>query len=337
MERVLVTGATGLVGSYLVVELLKGGGYEVHCTLRSQSSRAKLELLCRQQGVDHSRIKFHTVELEDEDSLVELLEREQFTTLYNCAAVVSLGRGESQQLIRSNVDIVESICAAMRRAIPEALLVHVSSIAAIGKQENSMELITERCEVSHTEELSPYALSKYLSENVVWRASRMGQRVIVVNPSVVLGLSGGGDASIEALFRMVRRGVPLYTSGVMGYVDVRDVAEVVVRLSQSSESHIGSRYIISGYNLTNRELLSELSSAVGSKKPWLSMPKWLLVAALSTLKVLRGRGGQIDPSMVGSLYSQSRYSSEKLLGALEGFEFRTIEQSASTIATRYRG
>ncbi len=326
-ERVLITGATGFIGSHIVAELLLEQSYEVHCIVRGDMPDSRLEALCALMGVNHSEVNYHSVELEDEDALYDLLLSIAPTVVYNCAAAVSLSEGASNSLVRQNVDIVETLCFAMRRACKDTLLIHLSSIAAIGSTSQSDGYINERSEVMHIERLSPYALSKYLSENVVWRASRLGLPVVVLNPSVVLGLSAESSAQIERYFSMVRNSLPFYTKSMMGYVDVRDVASVAVRLIQERDSVVGQRYIISGYNLTNRELSSAIARSIGVRAPKMLLPKWVarLVFGLS------GRG-----RMVASLYANSSYSSKKILTQFPDMKFHTLEQSVEWIATRYK-
>ncbi len=334
------------MGSHLVAELLRRGGYEISLIARSEKSIEKVRAVCQYYGVDMGGVKIHYGELIEEDQVIGVLKEVEPDAVFHCAAVVSLGGVDGSELIRENVDLTESVTGAMvsynSGAKRRATLIHVSSIAALGIKEG--ELTDEGCEITHIERLSPYSQSKYLSENVVWRASSLGVPTIIVNPSVIIGVSGDGTEveGIQAFFKMVKRGLPFYTCGVIGFVDVRDVASAMIELlegaEQGREGIIGQRFIVSGANLSYREVIGELSVAMGHKRPRLYVPKWLLVGALHSMSFcyrVVGKKSPIEPSMSHFMTSKTWYDNGKLLSVLPHFSYLSIVDTAAMVARRY--
>ncbi len=324
-KSVLITGATGLVGSHLVIELIKAGGYSVHCAVRSERSLEKLHKVCHSAGVDCSGITVHVVELESCDSIFRLLKECAIKVLYQCAAEVDLTNSSEERLIRNNVGLVSSIGEAMlrysREYDNEVLMVHISSIAALGTVGQG-EYVTEDTQVSCLASMSPYGKSKFLSENVVWRYSKMGLRVVVVNPSVIIGRSGGGGG-LNAVYRLLSKGLPFYTGAQMGFVGVRDVVRALRMLSESSVG-VGRRYILNSHNMEYREFIGLFNSHCGRRAPWIRVSRWVLGCGLWAVGIvarLRGVEPMISTSMIGFMTDRVLYNGGRIVRELDGFSY----------------
>ncbi len=348
MKKVLITGATGLVGSHLVVGLLRSGDYEVHCAVRSTGSIAKLEAVCKYFDCDISTIHIHEVVLEDREAFLSLIREISPSVLFHTAATVSLDGMDSELMIRGNVDLAEAVTEVLHtynsNTTEKILLVHVSSIAAIGAAKEVDGEIDETCEIAHTYDLEAYSLSKFLSENVIFRGSMMGTPTVIINPSVVLGVTGDGTGNegLQSAIKMMWRGIPFYTSAEMGFVDVRDVARAMVAIAEKVKAGkgaglLGERFIVSGHNLCYRELIGSFAAQFGARKPWLLAPKWLLKIGLALVwlwcKIFRLRA-MLTPSMIGFMTSKSRYSSAKLLSQLPDFQYTSMRDTVEMIARR---
>ena len=97
---------------------------------------------------------------------------------------------------------------------------------------------------------SNYSLSKYYSEQEVWRASQEGIDVVIINPSVILG-PGDWTKGSSQIFQKLYKGLKFYTTGSTGYVDVVDVASCAILLLQSDIKN--ERFIVNGANLKFRD------------------------------------------------------------------------------------
>ncbi len=348
LKQVFITGATGLIGSHLVVELLRAGGYSVHCSYRSEESLKKLQAVCTYFEVDYSRLQFHRVVLEDSDQLSDLFQKKSIEVVYHTAAIVEIDGSSQSEMISSNVELTSSVCRALEGLVESKevacpLLVHVSSIAALGEKPYP-ELIDETTQIESIAEVSAYSQSKFLSENRVHRAVAMGVRAVIVSPSVVLGVLGDGSKmdGMQQIFSVLSNGMPIYTTGVMGFVDVRDVARVMYLLSLRAveiggERVIGQRYIISGKNLDFREFITTFNLAFGRRKPILGMGKTILSLVGWIAKGWSGLfGGKplITPDTVAYMTSKSAYDGSKILAELPQFSYTDFQQSAKMVVDR---
>lgn len=345
--KIVITGATGLVGSHLAVRLLENRDLEIHCTSRSQKSTDKLRAVCNGFGADFSRLKIHYIPLEQNDELTQFFRDINPDIVFHTAAIVSLERGNDTQMITSNVELTATITERLldlKNRGKEPLLIHTSSIAALGTKPYP-ELTDESCQIESIAKISAYARSKFLSENEVWRAQRMGLRVIVVNPSMVVGITSDGSEreGIQKMFKLLSSGIPAYTLGVMGFVDVRDVSEAMYQLAFTAQNGYkeieGNRYILSGVNLNYKELITTFSQAFGKRKPSIYISKTLLTFAIRTLALwskIRGVKPIIPPSIVGYMTNRTAYDGTKIERVIEGFKYRDFRDSANMVAQRFK-
>ncbi len=332
MKKVLVTGATGLIGSHLVVELLRTGGYEVHCTLRSEKSATKLQEVCQRNNVDFEAVAVHTTDIEDGASLYELLLEITPEAIFHLAAIVDISASDPELMIATNVALSTTVASAAHK-YGKATLIHLSSIAALGSSSDG-GMIDEQTPVRDFASMSPYSKSKFLSENAVWRYSKMGLRTIILNPSVVLGVGSGGGG-LQFIFEWLKKGVPFYTGATMGFVDVLDVARATRMAYEAGGELVAQRYVLSGANLTYKEFIGEFNVAFGHRRPWFFVPKWLLcfgVWAMGVAAKISGKSPKISGSEVTFMTQRSCYDGSKIERALPTFSYTPIAQSAQRIA-----
>lgn len=341
MKKALITGGGGLVGSHLALQLLKSTGWEVHSTLRTSTSGAKLSEALRFDGFSIDQLTVHAVDLQDEQQVCELMDAVKPDVVFNAAAIVSLaGVSNDDRLVSANVDMTHFVVEAMLKAENRALLVHVSSIATFGHREDG-GLIDETCMVDDIVATSAYTRSKFIAENDVWRASKMGLRVVVVNPSIILGISGAGSefGGLQDVFRLMARGIPFYTSGVVGYVDVRDVARAMEILALDEKTW-GERYCLSSENLSYRSFIGKFANAFGKRAPWFFVPRWLLkigVWAMGVWSKSRCQKPLLEPFMVGFMTTKSFYDGSKIERVLDTkFSYTPISESTIYIAKRLK-
>src|SRR5690606_18768143 len=111
-----------------------------------------------------------------------------------------------------------------------------------------------------------------------------GLDAVIVNPSVIIGPCEW-DKSSGVLFISFRQGLPFYTLGRNGFVDVRDVSRSMIDLMDSDIRN--ERFIINGENLVFRDFFNMMADALGKKRPtiyarlWMSAIVWRLLAAMS--------------------------------------------------------
>jgi nucleoside-diphosphate-sugar epimerase len=315
---ILVTGATGFLGAELA-KLLVSSGARIRCTKRSSS---KIPALLKPF---HDLIEWVDADMMDVFALADALEG--FTQVYHCAAWVSLKEADKKPMINTNVTgtaNLVNLCA--ERGIR---MVHVSSIAAIGVAKPE-ELITENHHLEQSAENDGYAISKLESEMEIWRGIAEGLDAVIVNPSLILGVSAGTTGT-GALFETVRKGLKFYTGGSGGFVDVEDVAKCMVALMNSDIT--AERYIISAENYTYKAMTTEIANDFGIKppaklaNPWMMGLAWRGAAIIATLT---GKDPAIDKTSARAASQIREFDNSKIKEAI-GFEFKPVSETVLEI------
>ncbi|MDM1043981.1 NAD-dependent epimerase/dehydratase family protein [Myroides sp. 1354] len=259
---ILVTGATGLVGSHLLLHLLQQEEGSVRAIYRNTQSINKTKQVFE---LYHALALFEQIQWQQADLLdLPALEKafEGVTRVYHCAAMISFDPKDEHLMRKTNIEgtaNIVNLCIAYQIA----KLCHVSSIAALGESLHPSTPITEKTEWNPELYHSDYALSKFGGEMEVWRGTQEGLDVIIVNPGVIFGRGFYREGSSELLYK-VHQGFPFYTSGTTAVVSVEDVVSCMIRLMRSN--HKNERYILVSDNLDNRELLHFIAALL-HKKP----------------------------------------------------------------------
>jgi len=250
---VLITGATGFLGSYLLRSLIKSGHQNIRALRRPNSDRS---LVADTEGL----VEWVEGDVLDQPFIEEAMQG--IRQVYHCAAVVSFDPRDVRMMLRVNVEGAANVVnAALWEGVDK--LVHVSSIAAIGRSPSEKN-VSENTKWQRSPLHSNYAISKYLAEQEAWRGMAEGLKVSVVNPSVILGSGRWEDGPLQ-LFRLGWKEFPFYATGVSGFVDVRDVAQAMIRLMHLESS--GQRYIISAENLPFRAVQQMISEGLAKRAP----------------------------------------------------------------------
>lgn len=329
---ILLTGATGLVGGHLLWYLLQENE-KIVAIKRKTSDTKILERIFGFYGADSAKylekIEWRIADVLDKASLNKAMT--DIDTVYHCAAVVSLGMG-SQQLIDTNVQGTQNIVdAAMEKGVKAFCM--VSSIAACGKSRNK-QLVDENTEREENAQIAAYAQSKYLSEKVVWEAMGKGLNACIVNPGVILGFSGTQSGSSQ-LFAQVRKGLPFYTSGGSGYIDVQDVVKAMILLVHAEK--FGERYILVAENNSNKEILTWMARGFAKNSPFILIPRAVLLLVgtlLQEISKITNKAPLLDKKMARSATNREFYSSEKFVKTF-GYKFNSIENCINSVCKHW--
>ena len=322
-KRILVTGGTGLVGSYLLRYLLKKG-HAIRALRRSSSNMALV------QDIQDS------IEWWEGDVLdVPFLERamQGIDQVYHAAALISFDPKQVAQMFATNIEGTANVVNAALYAKVEKLL-YVSSIAALGRREYQPH-IDERLQWENSKENSNYAISKFRAENEVWRGHQEGLSVAIINPSTIIGAGIWSSSSCQIVERAAR-GLHYYPVGSTGFVDVRDVAQAAIAVMESPIE--GERYIVSSENRSYQNLFTQFTQCLGARSPGRPFPNWMLgfAAGLERLRsAFTRRSPLLTHEVIRNVQSTYYYENDKIIDALQ-FQFRPLDQSIQETAAAYR-
>jgi dihydroflavonol-4-reductase len=269
---ILITGATGLVGSHLLLELLRNGK-QVRALKRAGSSVSSVDKIFAHY---HFPAPDKSVWVEgnvtDYFSLLDAMEGVE--QVYHCAAVVSFGGIAEEQLMKVNAEGTANVVnAAMEKGVKKVC--HVSSTAALGRADND-KIISEETVWKISDKNSAYAISKYAAEREVWRGTEEGLDAVIVNPSIIIG-PGDLTKSSGKMIQSVRNGLKFYTGGANAFIDVRDVAKLMIALMESEIKN--ERFILAAENLDYKKVFELIAAALNKPAP--SVRATALMSALA--------------------------------------------------------
>lgn len=260
---IFLTGGTGLIGSF-VLQGLRARGLAVRALYRGPTPPAGPE------GVE-----WLPGELADTSGLAAALTPD-VTHVLHCAGLVSYAPQDEDALLHVNVEGTAAVVDACLRR-PGVRLGYVSSVAALGRPAPvagpTPPLLDETATWDLSASHSAYATSKYLAELEVWRGVAEGLAAVIVNPSIVLG-PGDWDRSSTRLLRYAYEEHRFYTAGQLNFVDARDVAAHLLRLTLDLPQLPAARYVLSGGSAPLGELLAKVARALGRRPPRVAVPGW---------------------------------------------------------------
>jgi len=328
---ILVTGATGLVGSHLLYDLTLAGK-KVRALKRKNSNLQQVKKVFSYY-TNNTETLFNTIEWIDADlsDIYSLLDAmEGVTQIYHCAASVSFNPKDREELRKVNVEGTANLVnAALEKGIKK--FCHVSSIAALGRDEHG-GVTTENTFWKYNPQLSVYSITKYNAEREVWRASEEGLNIIIVNPALIIG-PGNWSQSSSAMFSKDYKGLSFYTQGINGFVDVRDGSRLSILLTESELKN--ERYILSSESIGFKFVFDVMHEALDKKKPAIKAGKFLTGLAWRIEKIksmFTGSSPLITKETAQTSQRISRFSNEKVLNAFPDYKFIPIEQSVKDTA-----
>lgn len=329
----LITGATGLVGAHVALQLLQQGK-SVIAIKREGSDVSKTEKLFSYYTSAFeqlfNKLKWVDADISDIYSILDALEG--VDTVYHCAGFVSFNHKQKRQIHRINTEGTANVVNACLEK-GNIKLCYVSSIATLQNPDITKN-IDESVYWKSSPSASDYAISKYNGEREVWRGMEEGLNAVIVNPGIILG-PGFWYQSSGKLIETCYKGNPFYTEGSSATVDAKDVAACMIQLTE--QQHFGKRFVLIENNYSFKEILSETHKALGKKEPHINAGKGLLITAKwldSFRSMLTGKEPIITKETINAGLEKNSFSNARIKLAIN-FQFTPLQETLKFVSAAF--
>ncbi|GAA5040267.1 NAD-dependent epimerase [Marivirga lumbricoides] len=299
-KKVLLTGATGLLGSNLLHHLIREG-YHVFAIKRNKSDLS----LCPES----SKITWINIDSIDVESVIGL--NIPFNYIIHAAGFISYQKKDKAKLFEVNTKLTTKMgIAALKLNVEKFIL--VSSISAIGKQDPS-KILDETTPWDKNQFSSNYGRSKKAAEESIKTLSKeKGLPYLIFNPSIIVG-PAKPDQSSARLIGYVADGKPFYTSGMLNYIFVDDVSSAIIKGIKSS--YINQQWILNGGWISYKGFFSIVANYMNVKPPQYNVPKFAVLAGALLENIysrIKGKTPTLSMETARMAGSKNIYSAAKV-------------------------
>jgi dihydroflavonol-4-reductase len=264
--KLLVTGATGFLGSTLV-PLLAQAGHEVRALSRS--------------GDGPHGIKG---DVRDKDSIRAALKT--CDAIYHLAGLVSRDPADARKMYELHVDGTRNLLALAKEAGVKRVVL-ASSSGTIGVSKTRRVAIETDNYPIETVGKWPYYLSKIYEEKIAIEANKNGLPVVILNPSLLLGPGDSRLSSTQDVFRFLMGRIPVMPKGGISFVDVRDAAQAFVTALEKGVP--GERHLLGAVNWEFDEFFARLGRIAHKPPPQVRLPSSIKIAAAYLMEEIAKR------------------------------------------------
>jgi len=262
MERIVaVTGATGHIGVALLHELKK----------RNEYVRV---LVLPNENYDYIKGLYDEIVFGD----VRVLEDLEKTFLnvesvFHIAGIITIGNEDKKLLESININGTKNVIEACKK-MKVKRLIYTSSVHAIPVLKNKV-FMTEPNDFNHKNVVGLYAKSKVIATNLVKEANCESLETVICFPSGVIGPYAYKRSNIgQLILDYNNHKIPMYFNGAYNYVDTRDVAFGLAQAEKFGKA--GEGYILSGDNISVKDMLAILQNKTNIPMPKLKLPVFML-------------------------------------------------------------
>lgn len=283
--KLLVTGATGFLGTHLI-ERLVAKGHTVRAIARSKPTHTAL-----------SKTEFIQGDLKDRDAVRRAISG--VDAIYHLAGLVSFKNKDGRKMYELHVDATRELLKDVRDSgsKPRIILASTSGTIAVSKKER---VSTEADDYPiETVGRWPYYLSKIYEEKLALEFCKKHELpLVVMNPSLLMGPGDDRLSSTWTVMKFLNREIPAMPGGGISFVDVRDVADAMVNALDRGDLY--GRHLM-GVNMKTSEFFKRLERLTGVAAPRMKLPPMGNVLGAQLLEKLakwRGQEPTLDPQEV---------------------------------------
>ncbi|MFO0620888.1 MAG: NAD-dependent epimerase/dehydratase family protein [Polyangia bacterium] len=313
--KVLVTGATGFLGSWVVRKLVESG-HSARVLVRKSS---KLDNIGELFGASVDKAYGDVL---DGDSVRAALDGCQ--AVIHTAGVPHFNPDNPELMYRVNATGAGIVMeAALAAKVDRAVL--TSSVAAMGG--SAQERVADESTPSNADDIGlDYSRSKLHGEREAQKVAQRGLSLVTLRPVVILGPGDIYQSSTSTILAFVRGKMPVYVEGRPSFGDVREMA--AAHVAALTKGRPGETYILGGNNVTLTQLLAAIREVTGvSPPPQAPYPLAYAVAGLLEWSAkLRHQHSSLSRQLAKAGHMCTWVSSEKAKREL-GYSIRPLDES----------
>lgn len=279
-KRILITGGTGFLGAHVVRQFLDAGEKNLKVMASSVPEWMKDAGVKAVEGSVASR-----------DDVARACKN--VSAIFHLAGKVSRDNDDAAAMNKVHLEGTRLLCEAAGEA-GIATMVLASSSGTIAVSES--EQVVDETYPQPIEILTRWAYyaSKYYQERTALENfNREGQRLVILNPSLLLGPDDERLSSTKPVLDFLARKIPYTPSGGLNFVDVRDAAAAFISALEKGQHQ--EKYLLGGENMTFEQFFGRLERLSGVSAPTLRVPKKLAMAGSSMISSLYKNWGKPSP------------------------------------------
>lgn len=295
MSSILITGATGFVGQYLVKELIKNN-YSISVTIRKAEDKNKLP----------EKVNSFVVNSLNDTLPLEFLQNQE-VIIYLAARVHQMNDNASSSLEAYREINTYAPISLAQQAVQNGVkrFIYLSSIKVNGEG----TLKTPYKENDKPNPVDPYGQSKWETEQRLFKlAEETGLEVVIIRPPLVYG--AGVKANFLQLIKIISKGLPLPLGGInnsRSLVYVGNLVDAIITCIDRTEAKNQTFIVSDGEDLSTPELIRRIGKAMNKTPLLLPIPSSLIKIGTKLL----GKGEAGD-RLLGSLQVDSSKIRETL-------------------------
>ena len=297
----LLTGGSGFLGRHLARDLLERYGDSRICIFDINKDTSKLPPYMLNGRVDLNL----GLDVCSPNDLQRVMGNVDI--VFHLAGIISFSRCDKELLERVHVDGTRKVveCALRNRNVRR--IVHVSSVAALGYADSKENPVDEGFEYDWKiaeRWKKDYMITKRGGDLVVREGIKNGLDCVIARPGLMWGPMG--ELNSLAYIRAVRDGkMPFCMPGGTNVVDVRDVSRGLIDLAEKGKCR--EDYLLSGENLSFREITDTIASLIGVQPPKYTLPRTLCDPLAFMLGLVEDLSGRRIPLTADNVHSAKRF------------------------------
>ncbi len=290
-RKILITGGTGFLGTHIVRQFLAAG----ETNLKVMASRVP-------EWMKDAGVRAVEGSVTNPDDLVKACKN--VSAIFHLAGKVSRDNDDAAAMNKIHLEGTRLLCEAANEAsVPTMILASSSGTIAVSEDDQVVEE-TYPQPVNIISQWAYYASKYYQERAAIENFSGKGQRLVIMNPSLLLGPDDERMSSTKPVLDFLARKIPYSPGGGLNFVDARDAAAAFISALEKGRHQ--ERYLLGAENMTFEQFFGRLERLSGVSAPMLKVPKKLAVAGSGMISSLYKNWGKTSP-VVQNEVEQAEY------------------------------